>query len=114
MEWAFLDAVRVIFHKTGEAMELGKQMEHVIEACRFGNLNYAEAVREFKKRFIGQVLTDHAFNQSRAARELGMHRNTMSRTISELEIDIEQLRLHKKPIQSPGLAELAERVSKTA
>jgi len=45
-------------------------------------------VREFKKRFILAVLEENKGNQCRAARELGMHRNTLSRTLAELEIDL--------------------------
>lgn len=56
------------------------------------NILYSEAVREFKKRFIVTVLQENKGNQCRAARELGMHRNTLSRTISELKIDVRQLR----------------------
>ena len=51
-----------------------------------------EAVREFKKKFILTVLQENKGNQCRAARELAMHRNTLSRTISELKIDVRQLR----------------------
>ena len=56
------------------------------------NILYSEAVREFKKKFILTVLQENKGNQCRAARELGMHRNTLSRTISELKIDVGQLR----------------------
>ena len=56
------------------------------------NILYSEGVREFKKRFILTVLEENKGNQCRAARELGMHRNTLSRTIAELRIDLRQLR----------------------
>jgi len=56
------------------------------------NILYSEGVREFKKRFILTVLQENQGNQCRAARELGMHRNTLSRTIDELKIDVRQLR----------------------
>ena len=38
---------------------------------------YADAVREFKKRFLLEVLVRHRGNQCKAAEELGMHRNTL-------------------------------------
>lgn len=107
MAWVFETAVRVILQKNEGAMEIGLKMESVIESCRFGNLEYGEAVREFKKRYVSQVLIDSAFNQSRAARVLGMHRNTLSRTIAELEIDLDALRL-RKPIQSAELLRQVE------
>jgi DNA-binding NtrC family response regulator len=56
------------------------------------NILYSEAVREFKKRFILAVLEENKGNQCRAARELGMHRNTLSRTLAELKIDLRPLR----------------------
>ena len=67
------------------------------------NILYSEGVREFKKRFILTVLQENKGNQCRAARELGMHRNTLSRTISELKIDVRQLRDGvKRPPRHPG------------
>jgi len=56
------------------------------------NILYSEAVREFKKRFILAVLNENNGNQCRAARELGMHRNTLSRTLAELKIDLRPIR----------------------
>ncbi len=59
---------------------------------RDSGILYSEAVREFKKRFILTVLQRHHGNQCKAARELGMHRNTLSRTIAELELDPHSVR----------------------
>ena len=56
------------------------------------NILYSEAVREFKRRFISTVLQENKGNQCRAARQLGMHRNTLSRTIDELKIEVRQFR----------------------
>ena len=67
------------------------------------NILYSEAVREFKKRFILTVLEENRGNQCRAARELGMHRNTLSRTMQELKIDVRPLRAGaKRPPRSTG------------
>ena len=68
------------------------QLEALILQMYRSNILYSEGVREFKKRFILTVLQENKGNQCRAARELGMHRNTLSRTISELKIDVRQLR----------------------
>jgi len=48
---------------------------------------FDEAVGEFEKRFIKRVLERTNFNQSRAAEVLGIHRNTLSRKISEYRLD---------------------------
>ena len=57
---------------------------------------YNEAVREFKKVFITHVLEQNRGNQCKAARQLGMHRNTLSRTLAELELDARAVRENGK------------------
>jgi len=68
------------------------QLEALVMQMYKSGILYLEAVREFKKRFIITVLEENHGNQCRAARELGMHRNTLSRTISDLDLDIRALR----------------------
>jgi Fis family transcriptional regulator len=68
------------------------QLEALVQQMYKSNILYSEAVREFKRRFITTVLEENKGNQCRAARELGMHRNTLSRTVSELRIDVRQFR----------------------
>jgi Fis family transcriptional regulator len=64
-------------------------------------VSYDEAVREFKRRYLLQVLVNHRGNQCKAAEELGMHRNTLSRTLTELEMDTTQIRNGlKRPVRS--------------
>ena len=53
---------------------------------------YSEAVREFRKRFVLTVLEQNNGNQCKAAKQLGMHRNTLSRTITELDLDVRAVR----------------------
>ncbi len=55
-------------------------------------VSYSEAVRQFKRRYILEVLAQHKGNQCKAAEALGMHRNTLSRTLTELEMDTAQIR----------------------
>jgi Fis family transcriptional regulator, factor for inversion stimulation protein len=76
------------------------QLEALITQMYKSNILYSEAVREFKKKFILTVLQENKGNQCRAARELGMHRNTLSRTLDELKIDVRQLREAKRPPRS--------------
>lgn len=68
------------------------QLEALVQQMYKSNILYSEAVREFKRRFIATVLEENKGNQCRAARQLGMHRNTLSRTVSELRIDVRQFR----------------------
>ena len=59
---------------------------------RAAGISYGDAVRDFKKRYILEVLSHHRGNQCKAAEELGMHRNTLSRTLSELGLDSTEIR----------------------
>lgn len=68
------------------------QLEALVQQMYRSNILYSEAVREFKRRFISTVLEENKGNQCRAARQLGMHRNTLSRTVDELKIDVRQFR----------------------
>src|ERR1700735_5449063 len=72
------------------------QLEALILQMYKSNILYSEAVREFKKRFIITVLEENRGNQCKAARQLGMHRNTLSRTMTELKIDVQSLRAGAK------------------
>lgn len=68
------------------------QLEALISQMYQSGILYSEAVREFRKRFILTVLEQNNGNQCKAARQLGMHRNTLSRTITELELDVRAVR----------------------
>jgi len=68
------------------------QLEALVQQMYKSNILYSEAVQEFKRRFIATVLLENNGNQCRAARQLGMHRNTLSRTISELKLDVREFR----------------------
>ncbi len=76
------------------------QLEALVQQMHKSGILYSEAVREFKKRFICTVLQENSGNQCKAARELGMHRNPLSRTISELKIDLRALNGMRRPPRS--------------
>ena len=66
-----------------------------------GGILYSEAVREFKKSFLIHVLQQNRGNQSKASKQLGMHRNTLSRTLNELDLDVRTLRKDQGQNQDP-------------
>jgi Fis family transcriptional regulator, factor for inversion stimulation protein len=68
------------------------QLEALILQMYKSGITYSEAVCEFKKKFILTVLQDCKGNQCKAARLLGMHRNTLSRNIVELKLNVKELR----------------------
>jgi DNA-binding NtrC family response regulator len=81
-----------------------RELESLVAQMYVGGITYEEAVREFKKRYILEVLTRHKGNQCKAARELGMHRNTLSRTIADLKLDPAQIRtVLKRPARGERL-----------
>ena len=69
-----------------------RDIDNVILQMHAAHISYAEAVREFKRRYILDALSRHRGNQCKAAEELGMHRNTLSRTLAELRLDSAQIR----------------------
>ena len=73
-----------------------REMDGLIMQMHSAGIPYSEAVRQFKKRYILEVLAHHKGNQCKAADELGMHRNTLSRTMEELKIDVRPLRAGAK------------------
>jgi len=86
------------------------QLEALVAQMYSSGILYSEAVREFKKRFLVTVLQENKGNQCKAARELGMHRNTLSRTIAELKLDVREFRDGaRRPVRSERLAPLEKR-----
>jgi DNA-binding protein Fis len=63
------------------------QLEGLVVQMVERGILFDEAVMEFEKRFIKRVLERAEGNQSRAAEVLGIHRNTLSRKISEYKLD---------------------------
>jgi DNA-binding NtrC family response regulator len=93
-----------------EEASVKRELDSLVVQMYAGGITYDAAVREFKKSYILEVLSHHKGNQCKAAAELGMHRNTLSRTISELQINPAQVRMDlKRPPRSerPALARVA-------
>jgi DNA-binding NtrC family response regulator len=87
-------------------LSLGGEIDALISQIHKGGILYTEAVREFRKAFIAMVLRENNGNQSKAARELGMHRNTLTRTASALRLDVRALRpgSRRPPGRAPSLS----------
>ena len=82
------------------------ELDALIGRMLKGGILYTEALREFRRTFISTVLRENKGNQSQTARELRMHRNTLSRTASALELDIGALRPEgrRPPGKAPSLS----------
>jgi len=66
--------------------QLRDQLEQLVSDMLTKGVRYEDAHREFEKRFIAHALDDADGNLGKAADRLGMHRNTLSRKISEYRI----------------------------
>jgi Fis family transcriptional regulator, factor for inversion stimulation protein len=83
------------------AANMKDQLESLVAQMHDGGILYSEALREFKKKFILNVLRANRGNQCKTARELGMHRNTLSRTIEELQLDVREAKVGvRRPARS--------------
>jgi Bacterial regulatory protein, Fis family len=67
-------------------LQLGATLDDVIEILRESGMPYADCLLQFEKRWIEQVLESCGGIKLRAARELGVNRNTLERWIQDLHI----------------------------
>jgi DNA-binding NtrC family response regulator len=67
-------------------MPLREQLERLVDDMVTRGVRYEDAQREFEKRFLARVLRDADGNLGKAADLLGMHRNTLSRKITEYRL----------------------------
>ena len=61
------------------------ELENLIEQMITRGILFEEAVKEFEKRFILKVVDHHRHNLSKAASELGIHRNTLSKRLLDYQ-----------------------------
>ena len=60
-----------------------ERLERLIAEMVEKGIRFPDASREFERRFISRVLADSDGKLSKAADVLGIHRNTLSRKITE-------------------------------
>ena len=63
------------------------QLESLVGMMVERGILLEEAVTEFEKKFIKRALERANGNQSRAAKLLGIHRNTLSRKVDVYKLD---------------------------
>ena len=78
-----------------------RDLDSLVTQMHSTGIRYEDAVKEFKRQYLREVLTAHKGNQCKAAEELGVHRNTLSRTMAELGISLAEIRAGlKRPPRS--------------
>ena len=65
---------------------MNERLQRLIEEMIEKGIRFADANREFERRFISRVVVDSDGNLSKAAETLGIHRNTLSRKMAEHRI----------------------------
>ena len=78
-----------------------RELESLVTQMHSSGIRYEDGVREFKRTFLREVLIANRGNQCKAAEELGMHRNTLSRAMAELGLSMGEVRAGlKRPPRS--------------
>ena len=78
-----------------------RELDILVTQMHSSGIRYEDAVREFKKQYLREVLLAHKGNQCKAADEMGIHRNTLSRTMAELGLNLAEVRASlKRPPRS--------------
>jgi DNA-binding NtrC family response regulator len=67
-------------------MPMREQLEELVHEMVTRGIRYDEAQREFEKKFIMHVLMKADGNLGKAADLLGIHRNTLSRKMTEYRL----------------------------
>ncbi len=62
---------------------MNERLDRLIDEMVSKGIRFADASREFERRFISRVLAESDGNLSKSADVLGMHRNTLSRKMAE-------------------------------
>lgn len=74
------------------SVSLKRSLPEVIRNIRSADIAYGDAIRQFQERYIMYILAKHRGHLGKTAIELGMHRNTLSRTLTELNLEIAKIR----------------------
>jgi Fis family transcriptional regulator, factor for inversion stimulation protein len=67
------------------------ELEALVRRLYKDGISFEEAIDEFAKQFIITALKANHGNRVQTARQLGMHRNTLTRTIKRLAIDVQSI-----------------------
>jgi len=71
---------------------LGSELSRLVTNMRSNHLTMREAVTALRKEWITATLSETHGNNCRAARSMGIHRNSLSRMSQVLGIDVNSIR----------------------
>jgi len=94
----------------GCEVRVQEHLEVLVREMYQGGIAYAEGLTEFRRAFICAALREHSGNLSKAAPALGLHRNTLTRICSDLELDARSFRKNsRRPPRSAARPALVKR-----
>jgi DNA-binding NtrC family response regulator len=78
-------------------------LENLIDLMISRGILFEEAVSEFEKHFILKVVDHHHNNLSKAASQLGIHRNTLSKRLLNYKNEqiVDSLPMPPDPVPTP-------------
>jgi Fis family transcriptional regulator, factor for inversion stimulation protein len=98
---AFASGAIKLFQRPEQEVDVRRELDSLVTQMHSSGVRYEDAVREFKRQYLREVLIAHRGNQCKAAEELGMHRNTLSRAMAELGLELAEVRAGlKRPPRS--------------
>jgi Fis family transcriptional regulator len=71
---------------------LSRDLSHLVATMQSDRIPLSDAVTAFKKEWLELELWRNKGNYCRTARNMGTHRNTLTRAVKELGIDVTTIR----------------------
>lgn len=90
-------------------------VNQLVKSARSCGITLDELTHEVRKQFIVDALEHARGNQCKAAVDLKMHRNTLSRQVDELDINVHGIRSAmavRKPVSSVSLPDYIEHITR--
>jgi Fis family transcriptional regulator len=93
---------------------LADRLASAVSEMRCRGIEFRRCVIEVKRFYLIAVLKANHGNVSRAAREIGMHRNSMIRMLDEFHIDAMRIRMETRPAKKRPQSAIAANVNREA
>jgi Fis family transcriptional regulator len=66
------------------------ELDNAITLMQAGGVTYEDALHAFKRLYIVKLLNRNRGSQTKTAREMGVHRNTIRRMMADLNISLRE------------------------
>jgi Fis family transcriptional regulator, factor for inversion stimulation protein len=92
--------------KSPSCESLKRSIAEMITNITNVGMSYEDAIRRFQKRYILHILIKHKGHLGKTAEELQMHRNTLSRTLKRLGMNVTGIRQEIRRLAVPERRQL--------